>query len=148
MDDAFDELANLNQKSYEEGYEEGRKDGEKEAYESGYEMGKKMALAVGKELGEYYRLSRSFESSTNQHDTLESTPDKSGKLARQIIDLIDRFDFEDCHNEQFEAKFNTIRDKFKQLCSLTNTRSSFNSPKNNNENLASFKLSNNPKLSF
>lgn len=157
--DPFEELSNLNTKAYDEGYREGTVDGQKTAFINGFKIGKTMAFAVGKELGECYEICRNYldehaaAATTTIQQTTTSTDsgsspqttskDKSIRLANQIVELIDKFDYGACHADNFQTSFNFIKDKFKQFCSLTNVRSFCASQSELN-----FRLANNPKLSF
>lgn len=143
--DPFEELSNLNTQAYDEGYQEGTIDGKKAAFESGFKIGKTMAFAVGKELGECYDMCKTFVLTHQNTSSAQSSPtiDKSLRLATQILELIEKFDFEGCHSDNFQTNINFIKDKFKQFCSLNNLRSYYSS---NSE--LNFRLANNPKLSF
>lgn len=148
--DPFEEIANLNSKAYDEGYNEGMLDGQKAAYTTGFKIGKSMAFAVGKELGECYEMCSNYlkqnsteTSSQSSDSSTNNINDKSTRLAAQIVQLIDKFDYGACHSEHFQTQFSFIKDKFKQFCSLANLRSFCTSQSELN-----FKLANNPKLSF
>lgn len=147
-EDPFEELANLNSKAYDEGFREGEIDGKKSAVTNGFKIGKAMAFGVAKDLGEcqeicsLYLQNQLGNNESKQEASSTNVTEKCSKLSKQILELIDRFDLEDCHSETFQSNYNFIKDKFKQFCSLANVKCY------STRNDINFKMAANPKLSF
>jgi hypothetical protein len=114
--DIFDEISQLNTLAYNEGLKEGEEAGQKQAQLEGFRIGKKMSFNISKEIGYYYGAMQAFKINTKEEN-------KHVKLVEQISNLIEEFNYADCHSDQFETKLNHIRDKYKQFCSLTGTKS-------------------------
>ncbi len=115
--DPIDEISNLNMQAYNEGFLEGTQNGKQSAVLKGFQIGKQMSMSVCKELGQYYgtiQVLKLNEQLVNDQ--------KCQRLIEQISSLIDTFDWSDCHSDQFNVKLTNIRDKYKQICSLTNMK--------------------------
>lgn len=119
--DPLDEISNLNKIAYDEGYKEGEEKGKQAAVLNGFQIGKQMSFGITKELGQYYGTMLSYK--INNGASVIGSEQKSFKLAEQLCELIEEFDYTDCHGEQFNFKLSHIRDKYKQFCSLTNLKS-------------------------
>lgn len=117
--DPLDEISTLNNQAYNEGYIEGEETGKRAAVLQGFQIGKQMSIGVSKELGQYYGAIIAFKINNPNQNDLEP---KTAKLAEHICALIEEFDYSNCHSEQFNFKLSHIRDKFKQFCSVTNTK--------------------------
>jgi len=118
-EDPFDGIANINKKAYDDGFIEGEISGKKEAIKQGFKTGQQIAFKVGLELGQYYGACEMFI--INHSDSTEQQ--RSGKLAAQINEMISNFKMSNCHEPDFENNLNLIRDKYKQFCSLTHSKS-------------------------
>lgn len=117
MDDPFEEINNLNASSYDEGYKEGILNGKKEAILQGFKIGKNTCINLAKELGSIYGACQLFK-----HQNKNQSEEKCFKVAGQICELIEKFDVTNCHSDSFSNEINLIKDKYKQFCSLTNSR--------------------------
>ena len=118
--DPIDEISNLNMQAYNEGYEEGIQNGKQSAVLKGFQIGKQMSMSVCKELGQYYGAIQALR--VNKTNDQLMNDQKCQRLMEQICSLIDEFDWSDCHSDQFNLKLTSIRDKYKQICSLTNMK--------------------------
>lgn len=117
-DDPFDAISNLNIDSYNAGFREGVLNGKKLALTQGFNVGIQTSFKIAKEIGNIYGTCSLYK-----QQQVEQNSEKVIKLAQQICDLIEAFDITDCHRDSFESNMNLIKDKFKQFCSLTNTKS-------------------------
>ena len=121
-DDPFDIISDCQMKAYNEGFEEGVHSGKKAAFVQGFKVGQMQAFNIAKEMGQYqgsceiYRL----------QNEIDSNNEKAIKLANQICDLIDKFDFVKCHEDSFIGNLTLIREKYTRFCSLTNIKNYFN----------------------
>lgn len=122
-DDPFDQISTLNSKAYDEGFAEGEISGKKDAYKKGFKVGQETSFNLANELGQYYGQCELYEISHRNDE--EPNTKKYTKIAAQVCELIDKFDLLDCHNDNFTSNLNHIRDKYKQFCSLTTSRSYF-----------------------
>jgi len=118
-EDPFEGIANINKKAYDDGFAEGEISGKKEAIKQGFKTGQQIAFKVGVELGQYFGTCEMFI--INNSDSTEQQ--RGIKLATQINEMISNFEMSDGHDPQFEANLNLIRDKYKQFCSLTHSKS-------------------------
>ena len=128
--DPFDEIFRLNSKAYDDGFAEGEISGKKAAFEQGFQIGKNTSFSVLNELGQYSGQCEIYQLE-NKNELENAAKITSIKLATQICQLIDNFDISNCHSDQFATNLNHIRDKYKQFCSLTNTKNSFGSSSSN-----------------
>ena len=122
-DDIFDEVTNARSKAYEEGFVEGEKNGQKSAFLQGFKIGQNTAFNICNELGHYYGSCQVYAKQVSSN--LESN-EKGLKLCNQLCEQISSFDYSDCHSSNFTIKLTLIRSKFKQFCSITNTKNYFN----------------------
>jgi hypothetical protein len=118
-EDPFKGIEHINKNAYDDGYSEGEISGKKEAIKQGFKTGQQIAFKVGVELGQYFGTCEMFL--TNHSDLKEQQ--RGIKLAMQINEMISTFEMSNCQDSQFEANLNTIRNKYKQFCSLTHSRS-------------------------
>lgn len=121
-EDPFEGIANINKNAYDDGFAEGEISGKKEAIKQGFKTGQQIAFKVGVELGQYFGTCEMFI--MNHSDSTEQQ--RGVKLATQINEMITTFEMSNCHDPQFEANLNLIRDKYKQFCSLTHSKSPLN----------------------
>ena len=122
--DPFDEISRLGAKAYQEGYAEGEISGKKAAFTQGFQIGKSTTFNVLYELGNYYGQCQMYQ--VEHRDEPENAVKINCiKLAAQICQLIDTYDFANCHSDQFALNLNHVRDKYKQFCSLTNSKNNF-----------------------
>ncbi len=122
-DDPFDSISSMNSKAYSNGYTEGIIMGKRAALVEGFKIGKNTALNLGNEIGQYYSCCLLYKNKQHQlSNNVNQDEIKQIKLAAQIVEMIENFDLNDCHNEKFPIYLNQIRDKFKQFCSLTSVK--------------------------
>ena len=115
--DPFDGVADLQSQAYRNGLSEGELSGKQAACKQGFQMGQKIAFNVAGEMGQYAGACEMYR--------LQNQPclnEKGFKLASQICELVDKFDFSACHADSFTGNLTLIRDKYRQFCSLTNTK--------------------------
>ncbi|RMZ93808.1 DUF1715-domain-containing protein [Brachionus plicatilis] len=118
MDDPFEAISNLTSDCYNSGFKEGILNGKKIALTQGFKIGIQTSFKIPKDIGNIYATC-----SLHKNQSTDQSNDKVSKLAIQICDLIDLFEYSNCHAESFESNINLIKDKFKQFCSLTSTKS-------------------------
>jgi hypothetical protein len=119
-DDPFDSLNNITSDAYKRGYDEGLANGEKAALLQGAHMGVKIALEMTKELGYYFGVCETYLKSNKTDGTQANAEIKACTIATHICDYINRIDMNDSQYEHLFSDLKTVRDKFKQFCSLTN----------------------------
>lgn len=117
MDDPFEAISNLSSDNYKCGFDEGVLNGKKIALTHGFKIGIQTSFKIAKDIGNIYATCSLYK-----NQTIFDINDKKSKLAIQICNLIDCFDFINCQSDSFESNINLIKDKFKQFCSLTNTK--------------------------
>lgn len=130
-EDPFDGISNIHQKAYEKGYDEGKIAGRNAAMKQGFNIGITTAFKIGSELGEFYSTCELYQL---EHETTKHN-ERALNLSRQICELIDNFDMLDCHKDDFGTTISSIKDKYKQFCSITSTKPD---PKKNNLSHLSF----------
>ncbi len=133
FEDPFEKIATIQTQAYDEGFAEGEFTGKKTAFLQGLKTGQKVAFDIVCELGQYYGHCAIY---LRQNQDIEN--ERNVKLASQICELLEKFDFVDCHNEKFPGSLALIRDKYTKFCSLTNTKNYFSK---NSTNAATSKLS-------
>jgi hypothetical protein len=124
-DDPFESIVSINSKAYADGFDEGTMSGKRAAIVSGFKIGKQTALNIGGEVGQYQGVCEMFLIQHQRQSDDTASPLKSEKhvkLASQLLELIQNFDLIDCHNDSFAPTLTQIRDKFKQFCSITNSK--------------------------
>lgn len=126
-DDPFESISTIQTRAYNEGFAEGEFSGKKTAFLQGLKMGQKVAFDVACEIGQYHGACAVYLKQNKE----DSQNEKSLKLASQICDFVDKFDFVDCHNEKFPGSLALIRDKYTKFCSLTHTKNYFSKASTN-----------------
>jgi hypothetical protein len=123
-DDPFETIVSMNSKAYADGFEEGTMGGKRAAITSGFKIGRQTAMNIGSEIGQYYGVCEMFIIQFQSQNEKTDSPknEKHVKLATQLLETIQSIDLIDCHNDSFAPKLNQMRDKFKQFCSLTNSK--------------------------
>ena len=122
--DPFDEISRLNTKAYKEGFSEGEISGKKTAFEQGFKIGQNASFSILSELGFYSGQCELYQIE-NKNELENISKLNSLKLAAQICQLIDSFDMANCHSDQFASNLSHLRDKYKQFCSITNSKNNF-----------------------
>ncbi|XP_048193179.1 protein LTO1 homolog, partial [Perognathus longimembris pacificus] len=103
---------------YREGYEEGSTLGRIE----GRQYGTVHGARVGSEIGCYQGFALAWKCLLHSGGTER---DRKVKVAEALIGMIENFPYEDATYDQLHQDLDSIRGKFKQLCSLLNVQPDF-----------------------
>jgi hypothetical protein len=128
LNDAFDSIVmaedRFREAGYNEGFKEGKLSGEKESLKLGIQHGAK----IGMELGFYSGFASTWMKLISEEliKNKESMSEKTVNAVKALNELIESFSLDDPLNLDND-KFNRIRSKFKQVCSLLNMTPNFGS---------------------
>ncbi|KAJ1379557.1 Essential protein Yae1, N-terminal [Sesbania bispinosa] len=124
MDDLFDSSLNLEDTHFKEGYNEGYSDGLISGKDEAKQVGLKVGFEVGEELGFYSGCLHIWTSALQVDPTCFSSRAKT--TIAQMQDLIHKYPLMDPENMQVQEIMDTLRLKFKMLCSSLHVKLDYN----------------------
>jgi len=110
MDDWFDNLVDLEGNLYNEGYNEGYQSGVDKGSADGFKLGLKQGGLISKEITSYLSFAETLL------EALEPTETRKIKALNTLHKLCTNFVYQ--NTEDLVDRFNHIKSKHKQVCSL------------------------------
>ncbi|XP_057455736.1 uncharacterized protein LOC130746950 [Lotus japonicus] len=131
MDDLFDSSLNLEETHFKEGYDEGYKDGLIAGKDEAKEVGLKVGFEVGEELGFYSGCLHIWTSAIRLDPNCFSSRAKT--TINQMQDLVHKYPLMDPEDLQVQAIMDSLRLKFKMLCSSLHVKLDYSGYPNSSE---------------
>ncbi|NXG20195.1 ORAV1 protein, partial [Grallaria varia] len=123
MADLFEGIVQAEQRFHREGYQEGYAEGTHIGIAEGRRYGSLHGARIGSEIGCYLGFALMW------HCLLQKcTDEKSSKKIKalnSLIEMIQKFPYEDPTYDKLQEDLEKIRAKFKQVCSMLNIQSDF-----------------------
>ncbi|XP_069865830.1 protein LTO1 homolog isoform X2 [Dipodomys merriami] len=120
--DMFDAIVMADERFHGEGYREGYEEGSTLGRIEGRQYGTVHGARVGSEIGCYQGFALAWKCLLHSGS---AGRDRKVKVAEALIGMIENFPYEDATYDKLHEDLDSIRGKFKQLCSLLNVQPDF-----------------------
>ncbi|XP_069865829.1 protein LTO1 homolog isoform X1 [Dipodomys merriami] len=121
--DMFDAIVMADERFHGEGYREGYEEGSTLGRIEGRQYGTVHGARVGSEIGCYQGFALAWKCLL--HSGSAGRDSRKVKVAEALIGMIENFPYEDATYDKLHEDLDSIRGKFKQLCSLLNVQPDF-----------------------
>ncbi|XP_020034967.1 protein LTO1 homolog isoform X1 [Castor canadensis] len=121
--DMFDAIVMADERFHGEGYQEGYEEGSSLGRIEGRQYGALHGAKIGSEIGCYQGFALAWKSLL--HGSAGEKDSRKMKVLESLIGMIEKFPYDDPTYDRLHEDLDSIRGKFKQLCSLLNVQPDF-----------------------
>ena len=131
INEIFDGIALSEDNLVKEGYSKGYGAGEREGIEEGENLGREKGWEIGAEIGFYLGFVRELKLKNTENTGDSKRSQRISEAARKLEEAAKSFPLVNC-KEDLTAHLDSVRSRFKLLCSLLKISSDFESSSKKN----------------
>lgn len=122
-DDLFDSIVMADERFRGEGYQEGYEKGTRRGLQDGRRHGTSHGARLSTEVSFYYGFAVTWKCLLQQSTDAKSR--RRVKTLETLLEVIERSPLDDPQSEKLKEDMDTLRSKFRQVCSMLNVSTDF-----------------------